>query len=76
MSGSRETAMAGNAPAGPSDLGLVGRIATMALATSFALGWAGALHWPEVANLIGVDQIALHDTPPSPSLAAAKPGKI
>jgi hypothetical protein len=49
--------------------------ATMALAASFALGWAGALHWPEVANLIGVDQIALHDAPPSPSLAAAKPGK-
>ena len=32
MPGSRETAMAGNAPAGPSDLALVGRIAAMALA--------------------------------------------
>ena len=47
-------------------------LATMALAASFALGWAGALHWPEVANLIGVDQIALHDAP-SPSVAEAKP---
>jgi len=33
-------------------------IATVALAASFALGWAGALHWPEVANLTGADQIA------------------
>ena len=49
-------------------------LATMALAASFALGWAGALHWPEVANLIGVDQIAQQDAP-SPSIAAAKPGK-
>jgi hypothetical protein len=48
--------------------------ATMALAVSFALGWAGALHWPEVASLIGVDQIAQQDAP-SPSVAAAKPGK-
>ncbi len=48
-------------------------LATMALAASFALGWAGALHWPEVANLIGVDQIAQQDAP-SPSIAAAKPG--
>jgi hypothetical protein len=49
-------------------------LATMALAASFALGWAGALHWPEVENLIGVDQIAQQDAP-SPSVAAAKPGK-
>jgi hypothetical protein len=48
-------------------------LATMALAASFALGWAGALHWPEVADLIGVDQIAQQDAP-SPSIAAAKPG--
>ena len=48
-------------------------LATMALAASFALGWAGALHWPEVENLIGVDQIAQQDAP-SPSIAAAKPG--
>ena len=48
-------------------------LATMALAASFALGWAGALHWPEVANLIGVDQIAQQDAP-SPSIAEAKPG--
>lgn len=45
--------------------------ATMALAASFALGWAGALHWPEVANLIGVDLIAQEDAP-SPAIAAAK----
>ena len=49
-------------------------LATMALAASFALGWAGAVHWPEVASLIGVDQIAQQDAP-SPSVAAAKPGK-
>ena len=48
-------------------------LATMALAASFALGWAGALHWPEVENLIGADQIAQQDAP-SPSIAAAKPG--
>jgi len=48
--------------------------AAMALAASFALGWAGALHWPEVASMIGVDQIAQQDAP-SPSLAVAKPGK-
>ena len=48
-------------------------LATMALAASFALGWAGALHWPEVANLIGVDQIAQKEAP-SPAIAAAKPG--
>ena len=47
-------------------------LATMALAVSFALGWAGALHWPEVANLIGVDQIAQKDVP-SPAIAEAKP---
>ena len=49
-------------------------LATMALAVSFALGWAGALHWPEVANLIGVDQIAQKDVP-SPAIAEAKPGR-
>ena len=49
-------------------------LATMALAVSFALGWAGALHWPEVANLIGVDQIAQKDVP-SPAIAEAKPGQ-
>jgi hypothetical protein len=48
-------------------------LATMALAASFALGWAGALHWSEVANLIGIDQIAQKDAH-SPSVAAAKPG--
>ena len=47
-------------------------LATMALAASFALGWAGALHWPEVAILIGADQIARQDAP-SPSIAEAKP---
>ena len=48
-------------------------LATMALAASFALGWAGALHWPEVANLIGVDQIAQKEAP-SPPIAEARPG--
>jgi hypothetical protein len=48
--------------------------AAIALVASFALGWAGALHWPEVANLIGVDQIAQQDAP-SPFVAATKPGK-
>ena len=49
-------------------------LATMALAASFALGWAGALHWPEVASLIGVDQIAQKDAP-SPAVAEARPGR-
>src|SRR6185503_9014530 len=49
-------------------------LATMALGASFALGWTGALHWPEVANLTGADQIMQQDTP-SPSIAAAKPGR-
>ena len=40
-------------------------LATMALAASFGLGWAGALNWPEVANLLGVDRIA-HQEAPSP----------
>lgn len=48
--------------------------AATALVASFALGWAGALHWPEVASLIGVDRIAQQDAP-SPSVAATKPGK-
>lgn len=49
--------------------------AATALVASFALGWAGALHWPEVASLIGVDRIAQQDAP-SPSVAATKPGKV
>ena len=48
-------------------------LATMALAASFALGWAGALNWPEVANLLGVDQIAQKEAP-SPPIAEAKSG--
>ena len=48
-------------------------LATMALAASFALGWAGALNWPEVANLLGVDQIAQKEAP-SPPIAEARPG--
>lgn len=46
----------------------------IALVGSFTLGWAGAMHWPEVASLIGVDQIAQQDAP-SPSVAATKPAK-
>ena len=34
-------------------------LATMALAASFALGWAGALNWPEVANLLGVAETTI-----------------
>ena len=48
-------------------------LATMALAASFALGWAGAVNWPEVANLLGVDQIAQQEAP-SPAIAEARPG--
>ena len=48
-------------------------LATMALAASFGLGWAGALNWPEVANLLGVDRIA-HQEAPSPRIAEARSG--
>ena len=48
-------------------------LATMALAASFGLGWAGALNWPEVASLLDVELIAQKDAPSS-SIAEAKPG--
>ena len=48
-------------------------LATMALAASFGLGWAGALNWPEVANLLGVDRIA-HQEAPSPRISEARSG--
>jgi hypothetical protein len=48
-------------------------LATMALAASFGLGWAGALNWPEAANLLGIDQIAQIEAPP-PRTAEARPG--
>jgi hypothetical protein len=48
-------------------------LATMALAGSFLLGWAGALNWPEVANLLGVGQIAQIEAP-SPRIAEARSG--
>ena len=51
-------------------------LATMALAASFALGWAGALNWPEVANLLGVDQIAQKEAPSPPIAEARSGGKI
>lgn len=44
---------------------------TMALAASFGLGWAGALNWPEAANLIGLGQVAQKEAP-SPRIAEAK----
>ena len=51
-------------------------LTTMALAASFALGWAVALNWPEVANLLGVDQIAQKEAPSPPIAEARSGGKI
>jgi len=51
-------------------------LATMALAASFALGWAGALNWPEVANLLAVDHIAQKEAPSPPIAEARSGGKI
>lgn len=45
----------------------------MALAASFGLGWAGGLNWPEVSNLLGLDQIAQKEAR-SPRIAEARSG--
>jgi hypothetical protein len=45
----------------------------MALVASFALGWAGGLHWPEVASTLGLSPVAQKGTS-SPRSADARPG--
>lgn len=43
-----------------------------AVAASFALGWAGAVSWPQVAELVGFETVA-HPAP-APRVAETRPG--
>jgi hypothetical protein len=52
--------------------GLTGLLAAMALAASFALGWSGALNWPDVETMLGLGHVAQKEAP-SPHVAEAKP---
>lgn len=49
-------------------------LAAVALVASFALGWAGALNWPEVETMFGFGQVAQKEAP-SPHIAEAKPAR-
>ena len=51
---------------------LTGLLAAMALAASFALGWTGALNWPDVETMLGLGHVAQKEAP-SPHVAEAKP---
>jgi hypothetical protein len=51
---------------------LTGLLAAMAMAASFALGWTGALNWPEVETMLGLGHVAQKEAP-SPHVAEAKP---
>jgi hypothetical protein len=52
--------------------GLTGLLAAMTLAASFALGWTGALNWPEVETMLGPGHVAQKEAP-LPHIAEAKP---
>ena len=52
--------------------GLTGLLAAMAMAASFALGWSGALNWPDVETMLGLGHVAQKEAP-SPHVAEVKP---
>jgi len=45
----------------------------VAVVASFGLGWAGALNWPQLAHMAGLEAILPHGAPP-PRVAEARSG--